>query len=489
MSSIKKLASQTAIYGLSSIVGRLLNYLLVPLYTNLFVPEQYGVVTELYAYVAFFAVLMTYGMETAFFRFSQRDDVDNDKVYATSLISILISTTIFIFVAVASQNNIAKVLHYQNHVWYITCFIFVIAIDAITAIPFARLRQQNRPIRFVAVRLINIFINIGLNIFFIVLCPIWYAKNPALVSAFYNPSVGVGYIFIANLLASIVTVILLIPQFNIKFNFDKTLWKELFIYGLPLLFAGLAGMVNETADRVMLKYLLPTGTNVMAETGIYGACYKISIIMTIFIQTFRYAAEPFFFNHSKNKNAQQLYADVMKYFVIVCGLIFLVTLLYMDIVKFFVGKKYWEGLYIVPVLLFANWCLGIYYNLTIWYKLTNKTKYGAWLSAYGAAVTILFNFILIPKIGYYGAAWATLICYSSMMVISFVQGQKYYHINYDVKRILMYMVLALIFYGLSTLWSTQNINLKFSMNTLLLFIYAGVAFYFERKEINNLRVG
>lgn len=484
MSTIKKLASQTAVYGLSSIVGRLLNYLLIPIYTNVFLPAEYGVVTELYSYVSFFAVLMTYGMETAFFRYIQKESLEPKKVYATSLISIVSTACLFLIIGYIFIEQIAGWLKYQDHVWYILCFMFIIAIDAITAIPFAKLRSENKALKFATIRLVNIFVNIALNLFFILLCPIWFKKNPDLVAHFYNPEIGVGYIFISNLIASIITVLLLLPQFKIKFDFDKKLWNELIRYALPLLVVGLAGMINETADRIMLKYLLPSGTDVMAETGIYGACYKISIIMTIFIQTFRYAAEPFFFSHAKNKGAEQLYADVMKYFVIACAAIFLITLLYIDIVKFFVGKNYWAGLPIVPILLLANWFLGIYFNLTVWYKLTNKTGYGAGISIFGALLTIVFNVLLIPHLGYYGAAWTTLICYASMMIMSFYQGQKHFPINYDLKKILGYIFFSIALYLLSKPFVDLALSLKLIINSGLFLVFLMVVWINEK---NNLR--
>jgi O-antigen/teichoic acid export membrane protein len=487
LGTLKKLASQTAVYGLSSIVGRLLNYLLIPLYTNVFLPAEYGVVTELYSYVAFFAVLMTYGMETAFFRFMQKENLEPKKVYATSLISIGTTALIFLVVGYVFIDKIAEWLKYENHAWYLLCFMLIIAIDAITALPFAKLRSENKALKFAAIRLVNIFVNIALNLFFILLCPIWLEKNPSLVKHFYSPEIGVGYIFISNLIASFMTVLLLLPQFKIKFDFDKTLWKELIRYAFPLLVVGLAGMVNETADRIMLKYLLPAGSNVMAETGIYGACYKISIIMTIFIQTFRYAAEPFFFSHAKNKGAEQLYADVMKYFVIACAAIFLITLLYLDIVKFFVGKNYWEGLPIVPILLLANWFLGIYFNLTVWYKLTNKTGYGAGISIFGAVLTIAFNILLIPHLGYIGAAWTTLICYTSMMILSFYQGQKHFPINYDVKKILGYIVLTITLYMLSNLFLEFEFVLKLIINTAILSIFLIVVWLNEKNNLMTLK--
>lgn len=486
MSAIKKLASQTAVYGLSSILGRLLNYLLVPLYTNIFLPEEYGVVTELYTYVSFFAVMLTYGMETAFFRYSQKEDTNQTTVYATALLSVIATTAIFLLFGFLFSDQIAQSLSYQQHVWYIQCFLIIIAIDAVTAIPFAKLRAENKALRFAGIRLVNIFLNISVNLFFLLLCPAVVKDYPEQLSHFYDAQIGVGYIFIANLLASVATLLLLMPQFKIKLQFDKKLWNELIKYALPLLLVGLAGMINETADRAMLKYLLPAGSNVMAEIGIYGACYKISIIMTIFIQTFRYAAEPFFFSHAKNKDANQLYADVMKYFVIACAAIFLITLLYLDIVKFFVGKKYWAGLPIVPILLLANWFLGIYFNLTVWYKLTNKTGYGAGISIFGALLTIVFNFIFIPLFGYYGAACTTLICYAAMMLTSYFQGQKHFPINYDLKRIIGYIIFAITLYLLSNLFANYSVSLKLLLNTVLLFFFLGAVFKLEKKQFKSV---
>jgi O-antigen/teichoic acid export membrane protein len=486
LSAIKKLASQTAVYGLSSILGRLLNYLLVPLYTNIFLPQEYGVVTELYTYVSFLAVILTYGMETAFFRYAQKEGMNQNSVYATSLISIIVTTCLFLLAGFLMSEQIAQALNYEQHVWYIKCFLVIIAVDAITAIPFAKLRAENKAFRFAGIRLVNIFLNISVNLFFLLLCPALVKTYPAQLSYFYKADIGVGYIFIANLLASLTTVLLLLPQFKIRLQFDKKLWSELIKYALPLLLVGLAGMINETADRVMLKYLLPAGSNVMSEIGIYGACYKISIIMTIFIQTFRYAAEPFFFSHAKNKDAAQLYADVMKYFVIACAAIFLVTLLYLDIVKYFVGKKYWEGLHVVPVLLLANWFLGIYFNLTVWYKLTNKTGYGAGISIFGAVLTIVCNLIFIPLFGYYGAAWTTLICYAAMMLTSYFQGQKHFPINYDLKRIIGYIIFAISLYLLSNLLANCSVSLKLLLNTVLLLFFLGTVFKLEKKQFKSV---
>ncbi len=486
MNPFKKLASQTAIYGLPTIVGRLLNYLLVPLYTNVFSPSEYGVVTELYAYVSFLGVLLTYGMETALFRFSENKE-DKDQVFSTSLISIFTTSFIFLVAVILFLKPIASGMQYEAHPEYILWFAIIIVLDAVTAIPFAKLRQANRPKAFALVKSTNIFLNIVFNLFFIVFCSRVYSHPDSsfypIVSKIYTPAIGVGYIFISNLLASIATLLMLLPGLlNVKYKLDKVLLKKILIYSIPLLVAGLAGMVNETMDRILLKYLLPIGSDVMAQIGIYGACYKVSIIMTIFIQTFRYAAEPFFFAEEKNKNAGEIYANVMKYFVIACCLIFLGTLLYMDIVQYFVGEKFREGLFIVPILLMANLCLGVFFNLSIWYKLSGQTKFGAYLTIFGAIVTLVCNYFWIPRYGYAGAAWATLACYASIMVVSYFIGQRYYFIQYDLKRIVGYLLLAIALFFISKFFGTFSMTLRLCLNTLLLLSFSGTVYKLEKNN-------
>ena len=447
MNPIKKLAGQTVIYGLSSVVGRLLNYLLVPLYTRYFLPEEYGVVTELYAYVAFLVVILTYGIETAFFRYSQKTP-NKRIVYSTALISLLITSTIFICIIFSSTQSIADWLQYPENTDYIQFFAFIIGLDAVSAISFAKLREKNNATRFALVRLVNIFINIGLNLFFIIYCP--YAIYNGLPSAefvksIYSSDYGVGYIFMANLIASIVTFLMLLPEMiKSVWIFDKSLWKKMMIYAFPLLIAGLAGIINETIDRILLKHLLPQNLNISAEIGLYGAFYKLSILIVLFIQTFRFAAEPFFFAQEKEKNARKIYAEVMKYFVIITSFIFLLVTMCYDFIILFLGNSYHDerGFLTVSILLAANLFLGIYYNLSIWYKLSEKTRYGAYLSIFGAIITITLNIFLIPIIGFVGSAWTTLICYFSMMITSYFLGQKHYKIDYPIKRISFYLFLV-----------------------------------------------
>ena len=430
MNPLKKLASQTVIYGLSSVVGRLLNYLLVPLYTRYFLPAEYGVVTELYAYVAFLVVMLTYGMETAFFRFSKKEETA--KVYSTTLISLLISSVVFVGLIFLNSSAISQWLGYANHPEYIQFFALIIGMDAVASISFAKLREQDKAMQFAFIRIVNIMLNVGLNLYFIV-----YQEY------------GIAYIFIANLVASVITLLMLFPQMiSSPWVFDKKLWKKMMIYALPLLIAGLAGMTNETIDRILLKHLLPNTDMAASELGLYGAFYKLSIIMILFIQTFRFAAEPFFFAQEKEENSRKIYADVMKYFTIILAIIFLGVTIFYDVIKGFLGSEYHDerGFLVVSILLLANLFLGIYYNLSIWYKLTEKTKYGAYLSIFGAIITLSLNFALIPLLGFVGCAWATLVCYFSMTVASYYLGKRHFSVPYQVKRIALYLVGMLCVY-------------------------------------------
>ena len=442
MNPLKKLLGQTAIYGLSSVIGRLLNYLLVPLYTRYFLPAEYGVVTELYAYVAFLVIVLTYGLETAFFRFSKKDN-DVKVVYSTVLISLIVSSIIFVILMFASSSSIANWMGYAGHTEYIEWFAIIIALDAISSVSFAKLRAQNKAIRFALIRLGNIFVNISLNIYFIV-----------------YQEFGIEYIFIANLISSGITIFLLLPEMLTSvWSFDKILWKKMMIYALPLLIAGLAGMTNETIDRILLKHLLPNPDIAASELGLYGAFYKLSIIMTLFIQTFRFAAEPFFFAQQKEGNSRKIYADVMKYFTIIMAIIFLGVTIFYDVIKGFLGSEYHDerGFLVVSILLLANLFLGIYYNLSIWYKLTEKTKYGAYLSIFGAIITLGLNFTLIPIVGFVGSAWATLASYFSMTIASYYLGKKHFPIPYNIKRTGGYLfgmlgVYFIIYFSDSNMW-------------------------------------
>ena len=486
LNPLKKLVRETAVYGLSSIVGRLLNYFLVPLYTRIFLPNEYGIVTELYAYASFLMVFLTFGMETTFFRFSESRS-EKDKVYSASLIPVIAVNLVFIVLGILGSSYIADRLHYDHHSEYLAFFVVIVALDAITAIPFARLRQQHRAFKFATLKLINIAVNIVLNLFFLLLCPYLLKQGFHGITAIYNPSFGVGHVFLSNMIASAVSVLLLYRDvFCLKLEFDRKLFGEMFLYALPLMLAGMAGMVNETLDRILLRYLLlvPAGVNdvskyVMAQIGIYGANYKVSILMTLFIQTFRYAAEPFFFSHSKESDSRRLYAKVMTYFVLFGLTIFLGIMLYIDIVKYFIGAKYYPGIGIVPILLLANLFLGIIFNLSIWYKLNNMTKFGAYIAIFGAVVTVAANCVLIPLMGYAGAAWSTFTCYFLMMLLSYFLGQKHFYIEYDLLKISGYFILALSIYGISALWRFNSYYAHLVANTLLFIAFLGFVFYKE----------
>ena len=489
MSVIKKLAGQTAIYGLSSIVSRLLNYLLVPLYTRVFLPEEYGVVTELYAYLTFVTILFTYGMETSFFHFSEKEERPG-TVYGTAVMSLLGSSVLMMGLMMIFSQPIANLLRYPDHAEYIVYFAIILAADAVSAIPFARLRQQNKARRFALLKSVNILINIGLNLFFLVACPVLIGSATGLLHelalAVYSPAIGVGYVFISNLLASLITILLLLPELaGHRLVFDRALWNNMILYALPLLIGGLAGMINETLDRVILKSLLTDKSTAMQQLGIYGACYKIPMLMTLFIQTYRYAAEPFFFAQQKKENNTLVYATVMNYFVLVCTFIFLGIMMYLDILKYFVGEKYRSGLPVVPVLLLANMCLGIFVNLSMWYKLTGQTRYGAYFAFFGAFVTIVLNVVLIPLMGYMGAAWATLACYFLMMVLSYLTGQKHYPIPYNLRKIGFYVGFALFLYFVSVLiryWYPMGKLPGLGFNTALLVVFITGSFFLERPK-------
>lgn len=486
-SVLKKLAGQTAIYGLSSIVGRLLNWLLVPIHTRIFMREEYGIVTDLYAYVGFLLIFYTYGMETAFFRFT-KDGQETDKVYSTGQWSLLISSFLLSGLLITFAAPIAEWLHYPQHTTYIRWFALVLAADTLVALPFAKLRYEERPLRFAAYRLFNIGLNIVLTVFFLLICP--YMKDTWPILGFvYRPEVGIGYIFLSNLIASLATLLLLLPKtLPSPRLFDRQLWRAMLHYSLPLVVVGFAGAINEMLDRVLLKYWLPYDiTTNLAQLGIYGAAYRLCVIMALFTQAFRFAAEPFFFAQAKGSHAQSIYADTMKYFVIVGLYAFMGVSFFMDIVKYLLGSNFHEGLGVVPVLLFAQLLLGIYYNLAIWYKLTDKTIFGAYISLLGAVVTIILNIVTIPLIGYWGAALTTLICYAVMVGVCYFFGQKYYPIPYQSGRIGGYILLAVGAVIVNQVWLNYWPALP-AMGVRLAFlgIFTAFVYRYEKKQIDTI---
>ncbi|MDA3909851.1 MAG: polysaccharide biosynthesis C-terminal domain-containing protein [Bacteroidales bacterium] len=480
--TVKKLVGQTAIYGLSSMFGRLLNYFLVPLYTNVFLPQEYGIVTEFYAYVTFLIIVLTYGMETGFFRFSQSEH-GYKKTYSTALSSLFITSASFLLLVNLFAQPIANTINYTLHPEWVRWFALILAFDAFSAIPFAKLRMQNKAKRFAAIKLAGIVMNVVLNVFFIIICPRIAQTNPdSPLLLFYSWHIGIGYIFISNLISSSFTLLLLLPDiFEVELKISRVLLKKMLWYSFPLLIGGLAGMINETIDRILLKYLLPgSDAFVMAQVGIYGANYKLAILMTLFIQMFRYAAEPFFFSSAKDKNSNKLFANVMTWFIIFGLLIFLGITGYLDIVKFFIGENYHDGLNIVPILLIANLFLGIYFNLSVWYKLNDKTRFGAYFAIIGAVITIILNVVLIPVIGYTGSAIATLVCYFTMMLISYFIGKKHHPIPYQLKKIAVYFIFAGVIFALYQYTNTLSQTLELLLNTALIAAFTGIAIWKER---------
>jgi O-antigen/teichoic acid export membrane protein len=482
LNPLKKLASQTAVYGLSQIVGRFVNYLLVPLHTALFDTAEFGINTLMYSYVTFFNVLLTYGMETAFFRFSQKQD-NPAQVYSTALTSLISSSLFFGLMFGVFSPQIASFINIPEHPEYVVYFTAIMALDAISAVPFAYLRQQNKALKFAIVKNINIFTNILLNLYFLMLCP-YVQKEYGTLLPMYDGNINIGYIFMANLIASIITIPLLWKEILAIRNasFNKTLWREMLVYGLPLMVVGFAGMINETLDRIIISYVYSDVQEGLRATGIYGANYKLSVLMLLFIQAFRYAAEPFFFNHAKDNDKRQIYATVMNYFTLVCLVLFLTVTLYIDVFKHFINNRYWEGLHVVPILLLANMFLGMYFNLSIWYKLSDNTNKGAMISTIGAVITILANIVLVPIWGYTGSAWATLICYVSMAVICYAMGAKYYPIPYQVKRLMGYVGFALVLYFVAKYLPFETGFIKYASSAGLLLIFMVVAFLLERKN-------
>ncbi|WP_224995183.1 polysaccharide biosynthesis C-terminal domain-containing protein [Cesiribacter sp. SM1] len=495
MSSLKKLASDTALYGISSILGRVLNYLLVILHTRVFVAGEFGVVTELYAYVAFFNVLYTYGMETAYFRFATRNKADSKVVFHTAFTSILCSSLILSALLAVLAYPIMDWLDYEGKEHIVYWLAALMAIDAITAIPFAKLRLDGRPILFVTAKLINIFLNIGLNLLFLLALPkimagTWLPGLRGLTEFMWVEGWSVEYVFLANLLANSALLVLLLPVWKqVRLRIEKLYWKPMLVYAYPLLLMGLAGATNEMLSRAMLKPLLPEGFyegyDNEAALGIFGACYKLSIFMMLAIQAFRYASEPFFFSKAEEKNSTTMFATVMHYFIIVCCMIlFAVTVNLPWIAPIFLKRDiYLEGLEVVPILLLAYLFFGVYVNLSIWFKLSDKTGYGTWFTGTGAALTVILNLLLIPIMGYIGAALATLIVYSYMAFICYYYGQKHYPIPYKLGPALVYIIFTTVVACLLLYFMPESdwMIITLGIGTTILYI-AGVVLY-EKKGL------
>lgn len=469
---MKSLAKDTAIYGVSSILGKFINWCLVPIYTRVLTTGEFGVMTNVYSYTALLAVILTYGMETGFFRFANKGDDEPLKVYSTTLLSVTFTSILFVALCLSFLNPIAGLLDYANHPDYIAIMAIVVGIDVIMTIPFAYLRYQKRPVRFAALRLLSIFITIIFTIFFLIICPKIHAVNPALIDWFYNPHYKEGYVFVANLIGSAITLVLLLPQLTgFKYTIDTDLLKRMLKYCLPLLVLGIAGILNQTVDKIIYPFLFDDKTEAFRQLGIYGACSRVAIIMMMFTQAFRFAYEPFIFAKNKDANHDKAYTEAMKFFIIFSLIIFLGVMFYMDIIKHFIGKDFYEGLNVVSVVMMGYILFGIYFNLSFWYKMVDKTYFGAIFSVTGTVITIVLNVVFVPIYGYMASAWATLICNLAMMLLSYYFERKYRPLPYDFKSIGLYFGLAIVLYAISCCVTFDSEALQLTFNTILFAVF------------------
>ena len=476
MANLKSVVKDTAIYGLSSIVGRFLNYLLVPLYTAKLSAASggYGVITNVYAYTALLMVILTYGMETTFFRYVNKEGENPDKVYSTTMISVASTSLLFVLLVLLFLQPISSFMGYADHSSYIWVMAVTVAVDAFACIPFAYLRYKKRPMKFAILKLANIMMAILLNLFFFLLLPAW-TGNGGLVDA--------GYAFYINLFCSVALLFFLLKEITaVKFDFDKALLRRMLSYSWPILVLGVAGILNQTADKILFPYIYQ-GTDAHSQLGIYGAASKIAMIMAMITQAFRYAYEPFVFGNNNDKDSRNTYAKAMKFFIIFTLLAFLVVMAYIDLLKYIIGRDYWEGLKVVPVVMAAEIMMGIYFNLSFWYKLIDKTIWGAWFSGIGCVVLITVNVLFVPRYGYMACAWAGFMGYASAMTISYLVGQKKYPINYPLKEIVLYVALAAVLYigigysnRLLPLWAAL------AMNTVIVFLFIA---YIVKKDFNK----
>ena len=491
MSSIKKLAGQTMWYGLSSIAARFISYLLTPYLTLKLTDAAYGEQAIVYAFIPFLNVIVTHGMETAYFRFGSKEN--EEKIYHTSSFSMIIVTALVVSCLLIWGAPIASLLQISLHPEYIKLVAWVVALDALTTIPFSKLRLEGRPKKYAFIKVGGILINIIATYAFISILPEYAtAHKGSFIAGWYVKGFEVGYILIANILQNVFVLVLLQKEIRaLRFNIDYKLWRQMMLYALPLILVGFGGMINETMDRIMLGWWANGGSPEAnkALVGTYSACYKLAILITISIQAFRMGAEPFFFKQAASDNAQKTYARVMKFFVITLCIMFLGVVLYIDIWKLFIrNPNMYAGLKVVPILLIANMFLGVYYNLSIWYKLSNKTMAGAWITLLGAVITIGINFLLIPRYGYMASAWATFFCYGTMMIVSYKWGQKVYFIPYATKKLIAYFVITLLLYSINLfiLWVSSNKAFNYLFASILLLGFIGFVIKIEKKELKSI---
>ena len=482
MANLKSLAKDTAIYGMSSILGRFLNYLLVPLYTSNISAASggYGIITNLYAYTALLLVILTYGMETTFFRYANKTNEDPQKVYSSTLIMVGFTSLLFIVLVSIFLQPLSGVMGYSDHSSYVWVMAATVSIDAFQCIPFAYLRYKKRPIKFAALKLLFIAFNIALNLLYFVVLPDLYKSYPDIIQHIYNPETGVGYAFYINLVCTAsITFFFYKELTGFKYTFDKELAKRMLSYSWPILILGIAGILNQTADFILFPYLYK-GSQAHQQLGIYGAASKIAMIMAMITQAFRYAYEPFVFGKGNDKDNRETYAVAMKYFIIFTLLAFLVVMGYINILRHIIGRDYWEGLKVVPIVMAGTIMMGVYFNLSFWYKLIDKTIWGAYFSGIGCFVLILINIIFVPQYGYMACAWAGLIGYATAMTLSYFVGQKKYPINYPLKSIGIYVLIA-VFFFIAITYSNEYLPKIYALtvNTLIIFAFVAHIIYHD----------
>jgi O-antigen/teichoic acid export membrane protein len=483
LSVFKKLFQQTFIYGLATVLPRALAIVLVPLYTNVMEPSEFGVYATLMSYIILGNVVLSYGMETAFFRFINKRPKEKKQVQSTALTTVFISSISFFLIAYFLRKEIGSLIEFDTR--YVTYALLILVLDALAIIPFVWFRANQKPMDYAVIKIVNVCINLGCNLFFFLVLPKLITTNPnSIWESMHLSENKVLYVFIANIIASGATLLFILPQyFKIGFGFHKAICLEMLKYAFPVLIAGIAFSINEAFDKILLAYLLPDDI-AKTEVGVYAACYKLGVFMTLFATAFRLGIEPFFFTHAKEKNAKETYALITKYFSILGCIIFLFVMVYVDFFKELLiqDEAYWVALSVVPFILLANLCLGIYHNLSVWYKVTDRTRFGAYISVVGALITLGLNFVLIPIISYKGSAIATLAAYATMMCLSYYFGKKYYPVPYSVKKIGGYLLLAILFSGLSFYVFDRNLII----GTVLLLVFLIIVVFSEKKEVAKI---
>lgn len=486
---LKQLAKETAVYGLSSIIGRFLNWMLVPMYTRIFTDTgDFGIVTNLYGWTALLLVILTYGMETGFFRFiNKKETAEPMRVYSTVMLSLAMTSVLFFTFAMLLLQPICRGIGYTEHPEYVAMMAGIVAVDAFCCIPFAYLRYKGLAWNFAGIRLFNILLNIALNIFFLLVCPQLWKNHPdwEWMRCFYSPDYGVGYVFVANVITTAVTFLMLLPYMlpALRAKADFNLLKSILRYSFPILLLGIAGIFNQTADKILFPFLFEDKAYANEQLGIYGACFKIAVVMVMFIQAFRYAYEPFIFARNKSSDNKKAYREAMKYFIIFALFIFLGVMFYLDILKYFVGKSYYAGLRVVPIVMLGELFFGIYFNLSLWYKLIDETEWGAYFSAAGCVATVAIILLAAPVYGYMACAWASFACNLLMMLLSYFIGQHKFPIKYDLKSAATYTLLAAVLYAAAMLPAIGGEWQRLGYRTILLLIYTCVVWKKEFKHI------